>query len=123
MLQRRSIEHFLKIPRSSFNEGRLAIAITTLILIPDVGVSYQILPTIGVSTLTTITLVIAIVPCHILLLALSTAVFLALVRLIIIRTRVLCIIRVRIFGESTHEVTHVLALALEPPSFCLRGGK
>ena len=69
--------------------------------------------------LSTVTLLIAIIPCYILLLTLTAAILLALTRFIVIRTRVLCAIKVYIFSESSHEVSNVLASALEPPKLLL----
>ena len=75
------------------------------------------------SALTTITLVVAIMPRHVLLLTLTIATLIALVRLLIIRSRVLCVIRVCILSESRHEVAHVIAITLEPPELLLKGDK
>ena len=69
------------------------------------------------------TLTWVVISCPVLLLTLAVAIYLTLARFLIIRTRILRAIRICIFSERRHELTHVLVRTLEPSKLLLKGQK
>ena len=58
-------------------------------------------------------------PCHILLLTFPIAVLLPFAGLLLIRPRVLSVVRVGVFDESRHELSHVIAVTFKLPKLLL----
>ena len=89
----------------------------TLAIILCVGVSHKV-QTIISFALTTASLI-----CRIMLLSSGAAVLLSLSRLVIIRLGVLGTIRVSVLNQSHHQLSHVIAVALEPTQLPLKRRK